>query len=260
MKKRIFALFLLLSVLCLSACQGAGTSATTKKPTGTTTPPPEEPPASSTPLPTGTTPLSELTKYRYETYNIHTMPRNIVANSSLHLWSLDAHNSMFPVQRIEPLGNDHLCVIYLFETDDGLSTYVYVIFDRTAYTSAEKPYQGWAYDSEFYFVSRKLSSADFSSIAVGDSAVKVSAIDPSLSLEMPNCMVISKTAYIANVYKLLTDGLLIMNLEAPRIEGETSSSDLAAYTVSAMTFYPHDSEDVPHNVSVLGYPGLLQDN
>ncbi len=44
MKKRIFALFLLLSVLCLSACQGADTSATTKEPTGTTTPPPSTPP------------------------------------------------------------------------------------------------------------------------------------------------------------------------------------------------------------------------
>ena len=260
MKKRILSLFLLLSVLCLAACQGVDTSATTKKPTETTTPPPpEEPPTSSTPLPTGTTPLSELTKYRYETYKIYTMQRNFVANTSLHLWSLDGFNSMFPVQRIEPLGNNHLCVIYSFETNEGLSTYVYAIFDRTAYTSAERPYKGWSYDSEFYFVSRKLSSADFSSIAVGDSAVKVSAIDSSLVFEMRNCLM-SETAHIIQAYKLLTDGLLIMTLEAPRVGGTTISPAWEDYSVSAMTFYPHDSEDIPHNVSVLGYPNLLQDN
>lgn len=233
------------------------TSPSILSPSGTVQPTP--PPASSTPLPKGTTPLSDLTQYDYETYDIYTMQRNLVANSSLHLWSLDGFNSMFPVQRIEPLGNDHLCVIYSFETDDGLSTYVYAIFDRTAYTSAENPYKGWKYDSEYYFVSKKLSSADFSSISVGDSAAKVSAIDSSLMFEMRNYMM-SETAHIIQAYKLLTDGLLIMTLEAPRIEGEAASSDLGAYTVSDMKFYPHNSTDIPYNVSVLGYPDLLQDN
>lgn len=207
------------------------------------------------------TPLSELTPYTVGTAtNFHLSMRNMYGYTGYWPYNLEYYNTRYPIERIERVGSDHICVIYRLEKDD-MSTYIYMIFENDGYTSEENIYQGWTFKTEYYYVSTPLSSSDFASVSVGDSATKVSAIDPSLPFDMKNIVLDNPNLSRAfAAYKLLTDGLLIMTLEVPRIEGEPSPSDLAAYTVSDMKFYPHNSAEIPYNVSVLGYPDLLQDN
>ncbi|MBQ9785352.1 MAG: hypothetical protein IJW29_07610 [Clostridia bacterium] len=256
MKKRILSLLLLLSVLCMVACQGAETS-TTKKPSDTTTSSPPE----NNPFKAYDTPLSELTTYTVgDRPNFHLSMRNMYGYTGYWQYNLEYYNTRYPIERIERVDNDHICVIYRLEKDD-VSAYVYMIFENDGYTSDENIYQGWTFKTEYYYVSTPLSSSDFASISIGDCATKVSAIDPSLPFDMKNFVLDNSNSFHAfAAYKLLTDGLLIITLEAPLIDGKTASSALEDYSVRAMTFYPHNSTEIPNNVSVLGYPDLLQDN
>ena len=152
----------------------------------------------------------------------------------------------------------------MLETDGGSASYVYIIFRKDGKGSAES-LNNWYWIGEFYFVSKPLSSFDFASVEVGDSASKVAEIDPSLPMDARNLPfsvfsgTLEKDSDYFTSYKLLKDGVLILDFKAPKRDGE-SSADFEGFTLIRKTFYSYYGVERLFNVSVLGYPNLLQEN
>ncbi len=261
MKKRIFALFLLLSVLCLSACQGADTSATTKEPTGTTPPPSVQPPPTPGKLSTlseYSTPLDQLSAYDFEKFNMAVEERNTTPITNFEFKFLENFNSQYPIQRMMQLGNDHRCVIYRLENDSNQSVLLYFVFDRSTDAAGNTV---WKSDNEWYFVTDHFSSSDFSAVTIGDSAERVAEIDPAVEFDLKMGLSIAiDDGLFFDSYRLLSDGLLTIRFKG--IAGNKAMVDyvLEDFVVSEIAFYPYGSKTPPKNTIVTYYPDLLQDN
>lgn len=252
--KKAFSLFLIFTLLlALTSATGCNTQSIDNKPAAS--------------KPTYNTPLEQLTTYdtdAFKTYWIgqgfRYIPEDIRNERTLFKLSLQ-----FPVERIVSLSETTIAVIYRLEHYDHVS-YAYVIFNAPANQFFAKNYLNWSNDTwEVYFVSKILSSSDYSSLAVGDHISKAVAIDVSLACSFREYIDTSSGQWLGdNVFEtyksiLLSDGVLCITFLAP-FAGIHDIADDDRAVITSINFYPYGSTDAPDYISVINYPNIFQED
>lgn len=194
----------------------------------------------------------------------------------------------WPVERLEMLDEDHICVTYAFsdENTDIGRFYLYGIFTRSVHgmtPDGTAEYEDWSMKyNERYYCSKSLSYQDYQGIQAGDPLEAVAQIDPTVYIEQQENTseyyrfdtgsVIKWTPPDQDTiirgtpkegspgelvrsfrsYRLLTDGVLVISFRADCIrynaEGE---NDFGDFQVVQTTFYPYGSEEAPAYAAVL---------
>lgn len=214
--------------------------------------------------------VSELTAYDYNKFIFHIVARNTdveVLSSSRAIY-IQQFNAIMPIERINKIDDDHIFVVYNLNRDDQ-NALVYVVFERIIQEFTEQDdaeaagveevgeYELWEKTGEFYFVTKELSSADFENVQVGDSAETVNAIDAAVSFDAEYVFTYKDSIFVNFIsYRVLTDGVMIIEFEAAPDEGTGTAPLLSDYTVKSKTFYPYGSE-MPENVSSFVHANLI---
>lgn len=106
------------------------------------------------------------------------------------------------------LDSEHVCSITkISDKNSGIEKYAYCVFKKEIYREDfdGKFYEAWNNVQEIYWVSKSLSSKDFSRLAIGDSITELLAIEPAVQCGSPiDGSRISSTGFSL----LLEDGLL----------------------------------------------------
>ena len=209
----------------------------------------------------------QLTAYDYNTFRFLFGLRNFVLpNASSQIYILEHFNESFPIELIKKIDSDHICVVYKLSRENGENVLAYVIFERTiAYFTKEDgvdkkgTYERWSKTGELYFVTQSLSSADFDNVKIGDSASSVCAIDSAVSFDADYAAIdAAQMKYNFTSYRILSDGIMIIEFEGPMYQENSEKPLLSAYTVSEKAFYPYHSDEVPEEIAtVIHSPNLL---
>lgn len=108
------------------------------------------------------------------------------------------------------LDSEHVCSITkVFDKNSGTKKYVYCVFKKEILQESvggkDYTHEAWDNVQEIYWVSKKLSSEDFSDLAVGDRVTELLAIEPAVrdGSSINSIQILSK-----NFSLLLEDGLL----------------------------------------------------
>ena len=169
-----------------------------------------------------------------------------------------AASERYRVDHLIKLDLNSVCMVMPLELN-GKTAYQYMIFDYTIE-------YGWLRTGEFYFVSKRLSSSDFDSISVGNSAEAIEDIDSAVVMdaEYPYYKGENGSEFGGFYsYRLLDDGVLVFRLE--RTDISLDRFDMAGYEVAEKKFYAYDRSeelldfDVPAmmDISVLNDPSIL---
>ena len=232
-KNRPLLALLLIPCLLLSACEAPTTPSTTTTTAVTTT---SDAPIEVT-LPDGVKPaenkpLDQLTAYDYET--VASYLHQVESQSDSTPPFLESYHQRFPIERMDVIDSTHVSVVYKLQKDSGEIVFAYIVFEqKEASVPEEEPL--WGDSLERYFVTHALSSADFSSVQLGDGYEKIAAIEPSLG-----CYTVNDPERIVAAL-LLTDGIL--EVEFVRTEDATQ--------VKALQFYPFGAKNAPEQYRIL---------
>lgn len=210
----------------------------------------------------------ELTSYDFSSFYLnYGGTRHFVTDStSSDLKWLQAFNKVYPIELIKKIDNDHVCVVYKLSSDKVENILTYVVFERqtkflTPKDDVERAgfYECWKKTGEFYFLTNKLSSSDFDNLQVGDSVLSVCNIDPAVSSDYYYyCYFLDDTNIYFNSYRLLSDGIMVIQFKAPRNTESEYIPELSKYTVSSKTFYPYNSDNFPKEIkAVINAPDIL---
>ena len=212
-----------------------------------------------------TTDIDELSVYDYEKFYRSgiSVRHTVMKESSSALISLYNYNKVFPVELVKPIDADRIFVVYKLERDDMLQTLVYMVFKRTNYDFTdssnidnENYLKLWETTGEFYFVANKNSISAYSDIDIGTSALEVEKIDSSVSFDC-KYIKLPTTSVCFTSYRILTDGILLIEFEAP-IDNETNEiPSFTEFIVKTKTFYPYVENVSPNNITIMGYSNLI---
>lgn len=204
--------------------------------------------------------LEEMTAYDYDRFMFVLGSRFIRTNASSEIYSLGQFNKSFPIERVEKIDSEHILVVYKLKRENAEEVFTYVVFEKEVNyfkkedgVDADGEYELWKKNGEFYFFTdNTLSSMDFAHINVGDSAATVAEIDPAVLFEYNECGYVDPSAATAyyQSYRVLTDGIMVIEFEAKMLEGQIRWPDHAEFYVASVLFYPFDGDDFPAKVSI----------
>lgn len=205
--------------------------------------------------------LEEMTAYDYDRFMFVLGGRFIRSNASSEIYSLGQFNKSFPIERVEKIDSEHILVVYKLKRENTEEVFAYVVFEKEVNyfkkedgVDVEGEYEWWKKNGEFYFFTdNTLSSMDFAHINVGDSAATVAEIDPAVFVEFDECGYVNPSAATAycQSYRVLTDGIMVIEFEAKMPEGQISWPDRhTEFYVASVLFYPFDGEVFPEQVSI----------
>lgn len=211
----------------------------------------------------------ELTSYDFSSFYLkYGGTRHFVTDwSSSDVKWLQEFNKVYPIELIKEIDQDHICVVYKFSSDEVENILTYVVFERQTKFLTKKDnvesagfYEKWEKTGEFYFLTNKLSSSDFDNIQIGDSVLSVCSIDPAVSADYYYyCYSMDASNIYVNSYRLLSDGIMVIEFKAPRNTESEYIPELSKYTVSSKTFYPYNSDDFPNEIkAVINSPDILK--
>lgn len=202
--------------------------------------------------------LSKLNVYDFNEFYLKNNTRVVGLATSSQLFSLSGFNEVFTIQHIEIIDETHICVIYKLQKDEKDYTYAYTFFERKIGETKENvEYEIWWKTEEIYFIDKVISSKDFNSVKVGDSAFDVNKIDNGVSFDANYDLRVKEFTS----FRLLSDGILIIEFEKDEIpisnEETGKNIILKHYTVSKITFYPYDGDTVPTMLAASGELSLV---
>lgn len=126
--------------------------------------------------------LNELNAYDYSKFVFYGTPRKVVtregnalSNISSKLLYIQDYDKIFPIQHVEVIDDDTLCVVYKLE-ENGETEYRYVIFNRQdiKYEHNKETSELWICYGEQYCAKAGISLGDYSNLKKGE---KVSVSD-----------------------------------------------------------------------------------
>ena len=200
---------------------------------------------------------SELSVYDYMYFDASLGGRYIKTSGSIELHTLQAFNDSYPIELIKRIDNEHICVVYNVERNDLQEVFVYVVFEKkTTYFTEEDgveqagTYEIWEKNGEFYYLTKELAYDDFADIGIGDSAVKVNDIDCAVSFETRYMKLIPGNKRYFTSYRLLKDGIMEIEFEAPITEVTTDYTSLDDFKITSIVFYPFGDDTMPDKISI----------
>ena len=244
--KTVISVLLLLSTLCLGACNTPKETGTTK---GTDTTLPSPPPIPN-PIGEEISIPAELTAY---------YPQDLILFVLNAEHTLEEFASRFPSSYTKQLDSTHKCLTYKVYRGEGVrykEMYVYVLFKFMPETGV------WVNtNSEYYVLEKLYSSEDFSFLEEG-LGVEYFEFDYASGEDLPFRLTESHVDYYySKVCKLLSDGVLVINFSAMYdFSGSGAGVPINWLKVTDYYFYPYGSTDAPDYISVINYPNLLQEN
>lgn len=162
-------------------------------------------------------------------------------------------NSLIPIEHIKKIDSDHLCVIYRSNTVETGDVYAYITFSRDVKNAselnadAEGELEQWNVEY-FYLIGKKLSSADFDGLNVGDDISAAIAIDPVIALLAKEGSYVKSVPTdlegymmpVNSIYRILSDGVLVLEFECYDEESKLLNK----------TFYSYGATDVPDEIAL----------
>ena len=212
-------------------------------------------------------PIHELKEYEYSRFvssahlqSFDDFDDSFKKSISSKISTLYLFNKSFPVEHIQIIDDENICVVYKLKKNDS-SIYAYVIFRKqTQELEASETikesgtYEIWHNYGEYYLVSKNNKSSDYTHIKVGDKLSEKDAFDLAIHLNsLPQKLPInSENAEVVNVIRhavcLMEDGILVLTIE--HNSGDVNT--LSNYTISEIDFYNSSSKDTqPYKFAIM---------
>lgn len=226
---------LLLIVFCISGCSGSDPAST------------ESPQSEMKSVDEYDADIDELTEYDFKRFfGKYEVRRGVTSDMKSWVCLLNGFNDEFPIERIKKIDSDHIVVVYKLKNEEGSTALTYILFGKMFYDGDEpgKEYD-WVRTGEFYHVIKKLSSADFENVMIGDSAKSVNEIDPAVAFDCEG-----STFDKVETIRVLTDGIMLIEFEKPEIPTSVDVS-FSEYKVSSKSFYPYSDSNFPDSIPTI---------
>lgn len=198
----------------------------------------------------GNVKLAELSAYGLDLYQSHINSRNGYKSPVMGMVNktpsdLSAYNQTCPIEYIQILDDDRICVICRVEKNDERA-YAYSIWIRDG--------DAWIMSQEYYFLSQAVNSKAYAHIEVGDKLNELYDIDPAIVFDIRpydiTDMLISGNPHCYQHYwsvRLLTDGIIIYQFRCD-VPGQTGDDPEAllpsSYKITDITFYEYGNADI----------------
>lgn len=167
--------------------------------------------------------LKDLTVYDFISLDLDLESYNPYKSSCIS--EIKTMNSVYPIERIEKIDNDHIFVVYKAKYKKQTVT-IRTIFERQLTQNNNETVELWVVTSHFRFYTEKEHSySDFANIKIGDTAQKVAKIDDTFVFDSKN-VIAHDGKYVFTSRKLLTDGMLEITYSGP---AEAAKKDSKGY-------------------------------
>ena len=200
--------------------------------------------------------IEDLTVYDFSTFFMQCTRWSVLLESGSEINSLELMNQIYPVEFLQKIDEETVCVVYRFSfqyTNDD-PTYAFVFFKKHLVSGN---LEEWRRTGEVYFVNRVLSSDDFRNITEGTSAQELIALDAGVSYDFSyggrELIRDDETSGITGIslktWRVLSDGILIITAEMPYTEG-CEINDYSEYTVTKVEWFPYGSGETPEMITL----------
>ena len=237
-------ILLLLSMLCMIACNTPKETDTTKKP---------EEPAPYPPIGKEINIPVELTVYDYNKLGEYI---------NMGERTITDFDSTFPIEYAKQLDATHKCVVYRVKTSEDIEkeVYVYIIFQPVLHREETV----WVnVNSEYYLATKQYSLKDFSFLEK-DLTMEDFDFDCSIFIDCSSRYIRKVSYFTSTASLLLEEGVLLISFKAPYEKDPNAHysniADPYDLRVVGYQFFSYGSTNAPYYISVINCPNIFQDN
>ena len=192
-------------------------------------------------------PLNELKEQSYSKFisAVHTQSFDDFDDSvkkymSSKISTLYLFNKSFPIEHIQIIDNENICVIYKLKKEDSSLVYAYVVFrkqtqdfDVSDGVEERGTYEQWVNYGEYYLVSKSNKFDDYKHIKTGEKLSEKDSLELAIDLKLSGLIITKR------VISLFEDGVFVITMERNKNEDDILSN----YTIVQTDFYTHASKD-----------------